>query len=156
MVWTSSLDGTIGTGGSFTKRLTAGSHIITASVTDADGASAAATVAVNVVSATTLKIQSISYDTAAGPQDDKHLDVTIRVIGGASNAPVAGASVSFDLYLGTAIDRSASGITDATGAFTYQRSAAPSGCYRSVVSSATATGLVWDGRTPTNNFCKTT
>jgi hypothetical protein len=151
MAWTSSLDGAIGTGGSFTKKLTAGSHVITARVTDADGAPAAATVTVNVVSATILKVQSISYATS-GP-GDKHVDVTVRVVNW-SNAPVAGASVSFDLYLGNAIDRSASGLTDATGTFTYQRSAAPSGCYRSVVTSAAATGLQWDGTTPTNNFCK--
>ncbi len=151
MAWTSSLDGAIGTGGSFTKKLTAGSHVITASVTDAHGASAAATVTVNVVSATILKVHSISYATS-GP-GHKHVDVTVRVVNW-SNAPVAGASVSFDLYLGNAIDRSASGLTDATGTFTYQRSAAPSGCYRSVVTSAAATGLQWDGTTPTNNFCK--
>jgi hypothetical protein len=153
MAWTSSLDGSIGSGGSFTKKLTAGSHVITATVTDADGASAAATVIVNVTSTTTLKVQSISYGTSGGPQQDKHLEVTVRVVG-SSNAPVAGASVSFDLYVGNAVDRSASGITDATGTFTYQRSAAPSGCYRSVVTSAAATGLQWDGTTPTNNFCK--
>ena len=154
MVWTSSLDGAIGTGASFTKKLTAGSHIITASVTDAGGASAAATVSVDVTSATVIKIQSISYDTSGGAQQDRHLEVTFRVVG-STNAPVAGASVAFDLYLGNAIDRSASGTTDATGTFTYQRGSAPSGCYRSVVTSATATGLQWDGRTPTNNFCKT-
>ena len=153
MVWTSSLDGAIGTGGSFTKKLTAGSHVITASMTDADGASAAATVIVDVTSTTAMKVQSISYATSGG-QSGKHLEVTFQVVG-SSNAPVAGASVSFDLYLGNSVDRSASGLTDASGTFTYQRTNAPSGCYRSVVTSATATGLQWDGRTPTNNFCKT-
>jgi hypothetical protein len=100
-----------------------------------------------------LKVQSVSYETSGGAQQDRHLEVTFRVVNW-SNSPVAGASVSFDLYAGNAIDRSASGLTDASGTFTYQRSSAPSGCYRTVVTSATAAGLEWDGRTPTNNFCK--
>jgi len=99
-----------------------------------------------------MKVQSISYVTSGGA--NKHLEVTFRVVGW-NNAPITGASVAFDLYLGSSVDRSTSGLTDASGTFTYQRTNAPGGCYRSVVTSATATGLQWDGRTPTNNYCKT-
>jgi len=48
LVWTSNVDGQIGTGGSFTRRLTKGTHVVTASATDADGARTTAQVTVAV------------------------------------------------------------------------------------------------------------
>jgi hypothetical protein len=48
--WVSSLDGAIGTGASFSRALTAGTHIITASVSDSAGAQGASSVSVNVTS----------------------------------------------------------------------------------------------------------
>jgi len=46
--WTSSLDGPIGTGGSFTRTLSAGTHTITASVTDSGGMTGTTSVAITV------------------------------------------------------------------------------------------------------------
>ena len=48
IVWTSSISGQIATGGSASVFLTAGTHTITASVTDSDGADAGASIVVNV------------------------------------------------------------------------------------------------------------
>jgi hypothetical protein len=48
IVWTSNLDGVIGNGGSFTDILTAGTHIITASVTDSASQTTTATVTITV------------------------------------------------------------------------------------------------------------
>ena len=50
--WTSSRDGQIGTGASFSKVLSAGTHTITASVTDSGGLTGTATISVTVGSAT--------------------------------------------------------------------------------------------------------
>jgi hypothetical protein len=49
--WRSSLDGQIGTGGSFTRALTAGTHTITASVTDSGGLTTERNVIVYAVAA---------------------------------------------------------------------------------------------------------
>lgn len=51
LTWTSSLDGTIGTGASFsTSLLSLGAHTITASVTDGDGLTGSASIGITVVS----------------------------------------------------------------------------------------------------------
>lgn len=50
--WTSSLDGTIGQGGSISKVLTAGTHLITASVTDSGGMTGNASVTITVNAST--------------------------------------------------------------------------------------------------------
>jgi uncharacterized protein YjiK len=67
LAWTSSLDGSIGSGGSFsTSALSAGTHTITASVTDGGGSegSDAITVTVNVEGLNTLEVR-----VAAGSDD---------------------------------------------------------------------------------------
>jgi matrixin len=46
--WTSSVDGTIGTGGSFSRMLSSGGHIITASVTDSAGLTVSSQVTITV------------------------------------------------------------------------------------------------------------
>ena len=53
LVWRSSRDGQIGTGASFSRTLTAGSHTITASVTDSTGHTAQASVGVTVTTTST-------------------------------------------------------------------------------------------------------
>ena len=58
--WTSSIDGQIGTGSSFSRSLTAGSHVITASVTDNGGLSASQKVSITVASSNTAPTVSIS------------------------------------------------------------------------------------------------
>ena len=53
LVWQSSRDGQIGTGGSFTRVLSTGTHTITATVTDGGGMTSAASRSVTVTSGTT-------------------------------------------------------------------------------------------------------
>jgi hypothetical protein len=60
LVWRSNLDGQIGLGASFSKTLTAGSHTITASVTDSTGHTASVTRSVTVTSGNTSPSVSIS------------------------------------------------------------------------------------------------
>ena len=60
LVWTSNVDGQIGTGGSFSRALSAGSHTITARATDSGGLSASRQVNVTVNSTNTAPTVTIS------------------------------------------------------------------------------------------------
>jgi hypothetical protein len=53
LTWTSSLDGVIGAGGTFSRALSEGTHSITASVTDSGGLSGTSKVTITVTSSTT-------------------------------------------------------------------------------------------------------
>src|SRR5439155_1045929 len=56
LAWTSDRDGTLGTGGSFTRPLSAGMHRITASATDGGTLTSSAEVMITVVAPTTLQV----------------------------------------------------------------------------------------------------
>ncbi len=60
--WTSSLNGVIGSGGSFTRTLSAGHHTIQASVTDNKGATSTATLTVHVINPTTASFTSVGAE----------------------------------------------------------------------------------------------
>jgi hypothetical protein len=60
LVWRSNLEGQIGLGASFSKALTAGSHAITATVTDSTGHSTTVTTSVNVTSTNAAPTVSIA------------------------------------------------------------------------------------------------
>ena len=64
IVWRSNLDGQIGLGASFSRTLTAGSHTITATVTDSTGHTTSATRTVTVTSTNTAPTVSISSPAA--------------------------------------------------------------------------------------------
>jgi hypothetical protein len=67
-------------------------------------------------------------------------------------APVRKARVSIDLYRDGSPVYSYSGLTRAQGTVTFKHRKAASGTYTSVVTDVTASGYVWDGVTPTNEF----
>ena len=54
----------------------------------------------------------------------------------------------------TAQSWSGTGTTGTDGTVTFTLKNAPSGCYATTVTNVSATGLTWDGATPTNSFCK--
>ena len=56
IVWSSDLDGALGTGGSLTETLSTGAHVVEARVTDSDGEVATDTVAVEVTATTPLTV----------------------------------------------------------------------------------------------------
>jgi hypothetical protein len=58
LVWTSSLDGSIGSGGTFSRTLSPGSHVITASVRDSGGLNASAQVKISIATSTTSTVAS--------------------------------------------------------------------------------------------------
>ncbi len=77
IVWTSSLDGALGTGAVLDKGLThSGTHTITATVTDAGGKSASATRTVVVNAAPTLQITGPADAALFSPGDIVHLTAT--------------------------------------------------------------------------------
>ena len=156
LVWTSTIDGQIGTGGSFSKLLSDGSHSISATVTDVGGKTGSAVVLITVgpppPSATTMSA-AISYSTEGGKNGDKNLLDTITVTDNLGN-PVAGASVSITLTRQQGGSWSGTGTTGTNGKVTFALRDSPSGCYTTTINSVTKQGLTWDGISPTNQFCK--
>jgi hypothetical protein len=97
MIWRSSVDGKIGTGGAFSRTLSAGSHVITASVLDSGGLSASRQVTVTVAAATstsTTTATSTSFTTGT-------LTVSGEIVRGIRKAKLRWqglTSASVDLY----------------------------------------------------------
>jgi subtilisin len=157
LIWTSDIDGQIGTGGSFSTTISDGNHTITASVTDSGSATGSASISITMGSppaeATTFSVSSITYATEGGKNQDKHLNITVSLVDDLGN-PVAGASVSIDLFRDGPLVASGTGTTGTGGTVTFSLKNAASGCYSSTVTDVTAAGLTWDESFPANNFCK--
>ena len=157
LVWTSDIDGQIGTGGSFSTTLSDGSHTITASVTDSGGKTGSNSIKITVGApsgATTVSVSSISYVTEGGRDGKKHLYVTVAVVDDLGS-PVAEASVSIKLdNTTTAQSWTGTASTGADGTVTFSLKNAPSGTYTTIVTDVTADGLIWDGSTPDNSYEK--
>jgi subtilisin family serine protease len=109
--------------------------------------------AVTVVPApTSVSVSSIIYALQGGR--GQHILITVALTDN-TGAPVAGASVSVDIYYsGILLVGSGTGTTGANGAVTFKVLNASSGCYSTAVTNVTAAGLTWDGTTPANSFCK--
>jgi len=157
LVWTSSMDGQIGTGGSFSATLSDATHTITASVTDSGGKIGSNSISITVgtppAEPTTVSVSSITYAIEGGRYGDRHLLITVALVDDLGN-PVDGASVSVDIYLEGSFYSSRTGTTGADGSVTFKEISAPSGCYTTEVTTVAADGLGWDGITPENGYCK--
>ena len=101
----------------------------------------------------TLPSGTDGYATEGGRNQDKHLNITVALVDDLDN-PVAGASVSIDLYLDDSLYGSGTGTTETDGTVTFRFNNAPSGCYKTTVTNVTADSLTWYGATPPNEFCK--
>ena len=86
LIWTSNLSGPIGTGASFSAMLSAGTHTITASVTDLDGSAGSDSVTITVtastgggisLSVTAYKVKGVKYAdlTWSGATSQNNVDV---------------------------------------------------------------------------------
>lgn len=156
LTWTSSIDGPIGTGGSFSSTLSDGNHTITAEVTDLDGATGSSSINITVGTptvATTATVSSISYSTEGGKNNDKHLNTTVAILDDLDDL-VAGVSVSISLNLNGTLYASGTGTTGTNGTVIFGLKNAPSGTYTTIVNNVAAAGLSWDGVTPSNSFTK--
>lgn len=112
IVWTSSIDGAIGTGGSFSRALSDGKHTITASVTDSGGSTRSASVSITVGTVITPTL-SVSVTTdKASYVNGEIVRITCTVTDGA--APVAGAAVTLVISAPKST-LSGSGTTDSAG-----------------------------------------
>lgn len=152
LAWSSSLQGAIGTGGSFATALVDGVHSITASATDSGGRSGSDAVTVTVsTSASSASVTSIDYAGQGGRYRNKNLIVTATVTDDLGNG-VSGASVTLLVSNGGSAS-TMSGVTDSTGRASMSWKNAPGGCYQSTVTSVQASGLTWDGATPQNGAC---
>ncbi len=128
-----------------------GSHTATVVVTDTRAVSGSDSASFTVAGG--LRVTSISYRTYGGSNGKRNLSIT-AAIGDETGAPVAGASVSVRIWKDGVLSYARNGSSNSSGNATFDVKNAPAGCYVTTVSDVFANGRVWDGVTPTNNFCK--
>ena len=155
LVWTSSKDGQIGTGGSFQTTLSNGIHTITASVTDSGGNTANDSISITVGSPgqpSTVAASSITYGMQL-PQLTTLL-ITVEVVNDFLD-PVSGAAVSAIVteWLYTGALYWFDGTTNAEGKVVFEIPNAPYGCYTTQITNVVADGLTWVPGDPDNYFC---
>jgi len=151
--WTSDRDGQIGTGASFTRTLSSGNHIITASLADSGGNTGGASISLSVGSPQTpTKVQVASVTFTAVGSTLKYTFHLVNEFGG----PVAGASIRASLYewVYTGNLWFSNGVTDAQGNVQFQLQNFDFGCYTAGAENVVAPGLTWIPGTPSNNYCK--
>ncbi len=151
LIWTSSIDGAIGLGGSFATSLSNGNHHITASVEDSAENVASDSVSIVVGEAgspLTVSVSSVVYN-EIGP----NLLVTIGVSDEFGN-PVVGALVTAELieFFYTLADWDFAGTTNSQGKVQFQLNNAPIGCYITDVTDITGAGA-FDGTEPASFYC---
>ncbi|WP_018233829.1 S8 family serine peptidase [Thioalkalivibrio thiocyanodenitrificans] len=129
--WTSSIDGEIGTGASFTAQLAAGEHTITAQIEE-PAASASVVITVSEAGTGALLVESISYQTSGGRNSDRHLTVTVAIAD--ADGPAGGVSVEV-VVANTTTGASWQGTstTDSNGNASYSINNHPAGCYETKI-----------------------
>ncbi|MBI2848693.1 MAG: S8 family serine peptidase [Chloroflexi bacterium] len=114
LVWTSSLDGQIGTGGSFSKVLSDGSHAITASVADSGGKTGSASINITVGTPPPAPTLSVTVATdKTSYVNGKTVKITVTVKNGTT--PISGAAVHLEITTANGNKVAADGTTDANG-----------------------------------------
>lgn len=119
LVWTSSINGQIGTGGSFSTTLSNGTHTITTAVTDSGGKTGSKSINITVgtppptptlnVTVTTNKPSYVNFE---------RVQITVTVTDGTS--PVSGAAVHMDVTTANGRKVAGNGTTDANGIAKFQ------------------------------------
>src|SRR5262249_13428253 len=113
LVWTSSLDGTLGTGGSFSRTLHAGTHTVTARVPDSSGLTGSATFTVVVQTPQSPQLDFLVNTTKPSHYNRETATILVSVTDGVS--AVVGASVSTVVTTSKGATKSLSGTTGADG-----------------------------------------
>ena len=96
-------------------------------------------------------VHCITYNTKAGPNQDKHLEIIILIVDELDNA-VENATVFATVTGDSTFNFSAS--TDSTGIVTFTIIQAPNATYATNVTDITNTALTFNGDEPTNSFTK--
>jgi subtilisin family serine protease len=150
--WSSSKDGFIGAGGSFSKALTDGTHTITASAIDSKGKTGSSSVVITVGCVpTSLRVSGVTYALSKNKRD---LSAIVSLQNNC-NKPVIGATVSVYITNWTlARVWGGTGTTNQSGTETFVVRSAPAGQYSTQVTDIVAAGLSWDGNTPSNSYTK--
>lgn len=155
--WSSDVDGSFGSGGSFSAVLSDGDHTITASVTDSGGNTRVTTVAIQVgdppEKATEAVVSAITYAMNGGKNKNRNLLITVAIQDD-FDAIVVGASVSISVSRDGSPAGTGTASTGEDGTVTFQLRNARSGTYTTDVTSVQATGLTFDGSEPANSFSK--
>ena len=101
----------------------------------------------------TLSVDAVEYSANGGRLNDRHLTVTVRLVDDGGSA-VANAGVSIELSRDGSLYGTASGTTGSNGVVNLSFNNYPSGTYTTVVTDVSASGLTWDGKTPSNSHTK--
>jgi len=100
-----------------------------------------------------VRVDSITYNTTGGNNQDRHLQVTISLKDNLGS-PVANATVYAALWRNGKPRTLWIAQTDVNGTVTFNYINVSSGTYKTVITDVTADGLTWDGITPANVFTK--
>ncbi len=125
-------------------------------VTDSSGATASTSQNVTVQTATTgstVGVTSVTYAVSGRRTHNRDLNITVSLQDD-TGTPVSGASVAIQLFLNGSSYATGSGTTGSTGTFSFTARNAPSGTYSTTVTAVSASGLTWDGSTPSNSYMK--
>jgi subtilisin family serine protease len=99
----------------------------------------------------TARVDSIAYSNTG--TRGKDLLVRMKVVNWAGNV-IAGATVTANLYRGSALTKSFTVTSNLDGTATYTLKNANSGCYNTVIANLTSTNHEWNGQTPPNSVCR--
>ena len=145
MVWTSNIEGEIGTGGSFPAILSDGNHTITAEATDSGGKTSSDSISITVgtpPAEAAMHVAAIDmWYTSAGPNRFIYTKVTIV---DSINDPVSGATVYLETTLPDNSKASGSGDTGDDGTVTFKLKSQQKGTYTSMVTDVVKSGWVYD------------
>jgi len=116
MVWTSNLTGQIGMGATFTRTLPAGTHTITASVTDSGGLVGTKSATITVSEAQTGALSATVATNKSTYVNKEKVTITVTVTSG--SAPVGSASVTVVVTAANSIKTTLTGLTGTNGVAT--------------------------------------
>lgn len=121
LVWTSSIDDQIGTGGSFSTTLNDGTHTITASVTDSGGKTGSASISITVGTPPPTPTLSVTVTTDKDTYTlGERVKITVTVTDDVTSAPVEGAVVHCQITTFSGRKYAGNGTTDTNGEVVFE------------------------------------
>jgi len=118
LVWTSSIDGQIGNGGSFSRTLSAGTHTITASATDSGNLTGSASVTITVLNPTQPALSVVVVTDKSSYVNGNRVNITATVTDGTNR--VSGAAATLTLVTARGLRVSSTKTTDSNGIAKFQ------------------------------------
>jgi serine protease len=128
-----------------------GSYAVTLTVTDSTGAQASRAKTGYITVKRTARVAWVTY--ADSGTRGRDLLVNMKVVNWAGT-DIAGATITANLYRGTALAKAFTATTNLDGTATFTLKNASAGCYSTVVTKLTSSNHEWDGQTPANGRCR--